>query len=151
MLTCFDCEFSQIWTVNEDLKCKCKINGSEKNPYRPMVFADSECPNWQPSSESLITEGIALLQQKKRYEDCIGEAIKKAFEKLECDPICITDYDEKRIHIHKGLQNLAYKLQVETHTEPHGSGEKQLVCKWNDYTFFELLSGREHFTDEKTI
>ena len=144
MLTCFDCEFSQIWTVNEDLKCKCKINGAEKNPYRPMIFPDSDCPNWQPSTESLLKEGIALLQEKYQIEERMKEAIKKVFAKLECEPICVVDYADKTIHIHKGLQNLAYKLQAETHTEPWGSNTK-LFFKWNDYTFFELLEGKEHY------
>ena len=139
MLTCFDCEFSQIWSVNEDLKCKCKINGSEKNPYRPMVFADSDCPNWKASPESLFKEGLYLLQEKKRLNESLDEKIQNVFAKLDCKPIEITCYDDNKIQFQRGLQNLAYKLQIETHTELHSDGNDQLVCKWEDFTLFELI------------
>ena len=104
-----------------------------------MVFPDMKCPNWQPSAESLMKEGLNLLQEKKQIEDRLDEAIKKVFAKLDCDPIGIAFYDEKKIHINTGLQNLANRLQIKTHEEPH-SGGKQLVCKWNDFTLFEILS-----------
>ena len=47
MLTCFDCKHRNIRTNNGDLECHCKADGRWRNPYRPMILPDRECPNWE--------------------------------------------------------------------------------------------------------
>ena len=46
MTMCFNCVHRNITTVNEDLECHCRKDGKSKNPYRPMVLFDRECPNY---------------------------------------------------------------------------------------------------------
>ena len=50
MKTCFDCKHRNIMTnpdrYHNDLECHCKLDGRWRNPYRPMVFFDLECPYW---------------------------------------------------------------------------------------------------------
>lgn len=52
MTTCFDCKFRKIWEINRgDIECHCKKDGRWRNPYRPMVLWDIECPNWVRKEE----------------------------------------------------------------------------------------------------
>ena len=135
MNTCFDCEHREIWTVKEDVKCKCKIDGSERNPYMPMVLPDKDCPNWEICAEAILTEGVNLLREKKQLIERLNKTIDGTFSELGCRPLEI--YGNNEIHIYKGLQKLADKIGAETHTEPHGNGQK-LVCEWHGITFFQL-------------
>lgn len=46
-MMCFDCKFRNIMTNKGDLECHCKVDGRWRNPYRPMVLPDKECPNYE--------------------------------------------------------------------------------------------------------
>lgn len=51
MMTCFDCQYRNIMTNKGDLECHCKADGRWRNPYRPMVLPDRECPNYKRKEE----------------------------------------------------------------------------------------------------
>lgn len=51
MKTCFECEHRCIMTVNCDPECHCKADGRWRNPYRPMVLPDRDCPNFEERKE----------------------------------------------------------------------------------------------------
>lgn len=78
------------------------------------------------------------LKRLKEIEDLKAEA-KKAFNTIECDAIEFTFYEPNTVHFLTGLQRLADRLGIETHTEDHGDcKDKKLVCKWKNLTFFQL-------------
>lgn len=53
MTTCFDCKHRNIrtTTTSGDMECHCQKDGRWRNPYRPMVLFDVECPNWERKEE----------------------------------------------------------------------------------------------------
>ena len=53
MKTCFDCKHRNIrtTTTSGDMECHCLKDGRWRNPYRPMVLFDLECPNWERKEE----------------------------------------------------------------------------------------------------
>lgn len=55
MTMCFNCVYRNITTVNEDLECRCRKDGKSKNPYRPMVLFDRECPNYREENHDAET------------------------------------------------------------------------------------------------
>ena len=52
MKDCFTCRFQNIQeTSHEWIECKCKLDGKWHNPFRPEIYFDKDCRNWQGEGE----------------------------------------------------------------------------------------------------